>query len=217
MHPVDDVRTSNPPSHPDLHRRLGEQLAADDFDIRHLVRKICASATYQASQHRDEPPMRTYAGMTPRRLSAEQLIDAISAVSEVETKFRGVPLGSSAVQVVDADGNRFLDLFGRPPRDSVCACERREEPTLSQVLHLINGDTIERKVRSNQNRLTRLLRSKASDDDILDELCLAAYGRAPRRHERERVLPTIGKKDRAAAWQDVLWAMCNSKEFLFQH
>lgn len=219
VHPVDDVRTSNPPSHPDLHRRIGEQLAANDFDIRHLVRQICASATYQASQHPDEPPIRTYAGMTPRRLSAEQLIDAIGSVSEVETKFRGVPLGSSAVQVVDADGggNRFLDLFGRPPRDSVCACERREEPTLSQVLHLINGDTIERKVRSNKSRLTRLLSSKASDGDILDELCLAAYGRPPRTHERERVLRTITKKDRAAAWQDVLWAMCNSKEFLFQH
>ena len=102
--PVDDVRVSNPPSHPDLHRRLGEKLAASDFDIRELIREICASATYQANQHPNEAPAATYAGMPPRRLTAEQMLDAIGSITEVQTKFSGVPLGQSAIQIVDANG-----------------------------------------------------------------------------------------------------------------
>src|SRR5690606_22801011 len=81
VHPVDDVRVSNPPSHPDLHRRLGEKLAAAGFDLRALIREICASATYQAAVHPDSPPADTYAGATPRRLSAEQILDAIGALT----------------------------------------------------------------------------------------------------------------------------------------
>ncbi|MEC7727008.1 MAG: DUF1549 and DUF1553 domain-containing protein [Planctomycetota bacterium] len=220
VHPVDDVRVSNPPSHPALHRRLGEKLAASGFDVRALIREICASSTYQAAQHPDTPPAATFAGATPRRLSAEQLLDAIGQVTGVPTKFRGVPLGQSAVQVVNPDGgNRFLDLFGRPDRDSVCTCERREEPTLNQVLHLINGATIEAKVRSAESRLARLLTAKTSSDDVLDELFLAAYGRPPRANERERVLTSVAEAgdDARAAWEDVLWAIFNSAEFLFQH
>lgn len=218
--PVDDVRVSNPPSHPDLHRRLGEKLAADDFDIRGLIREICASATYQSAQHDDPPPAATYAGHVPRRLGAEQILDAIGTITEVDTKFRGVPLGHSAVQIVDArSGNRFLGLFGRPARDSVCTCERREEPTLNQVLHLINGETIEAKVRSKGGRIARLLTANTSPQQMLDELFLATYGRSPRSDERERILPRIGAAgdDAVAVWEDVLWAMLNSKEFLFQH
>jgi len=220
VHPVDDVRVSNPPSHPTLHRRLGEKLAASGFDIRELIREICASATYQSVQHPEQPPAATFAGMTPRRLSAEQLLDAIGQVTEVPTKFRGVPLGQSAVQVVAPDsGNRFLDLFGRPDRDSVCTCERREEPTLNQVLHLINGATIEEKVRSADSRLIRLLGAETAPEQVLDELYLAAYARQPRPDERDRVLGTVAAAgdDVRGAWEDVLWAIFNSKEFLFQH
>ncbi|MCA8976397.1 MAG: DUF1553 domain-containing protein, partial [Planctomycetes bacterium] len=220
VEPVDDVRVSNPPSHPALHRRLGEKLAAAAFDIRVLIREICASATYQSAAHDDAPPAATFAGTVPRRMTAEQIIDAIGSVTGVGTKFRGVPLGHSAVRIADASsGNRFLDLFGRPPRDSVCTCERREEPTLNQVLHLINGETIESKVRSDQGRLAGLLAASTEPGAILEELFLATYGRAPREAERERVLSEIGRAgDRVrAAWEDVLWAMLNSKEFLFWH
>ena len=220
VEPVDDVRVSNPPSHPDLHRRLGEKLAASDFDIRELIREICASATYQANQHPNEAPAATYAGMPPRRLTAEQMLDAIGSITEVQTKFSGVPLGQSAIQIVDANGgNRFLDLFGRPDRDSVCTCDRRAEPTLNQVLHLINGETIEAKLNSSKNRLTRLLAAKATPEEILEELFLATYSRLPRQDERERVMHSIASaKDKARqAWEDVLWSMLNSKEFLIQH
>jgi len=220
VEPVDDVRVSNPPSHPDLHRRLGEKLAASGFDIRELIREICGSATYQSSQHPEEAPAATYAGMTPRRLTAEQMLDAIGIITEVETKFAGVPLGQSATQIVDANGgNRFLDLFGRPDRDSVCTCDRRAEPTLNQVLHLINGETIEAKLKSTKNRLARLLAAKTNPEQILEELFLATYARPPRQDERERVLHSVtSAKDKAReAWEDVLWSMLNSKEFLFQH
>ncbi|MEZ6037020.1 MAG: DUF1549 and DUF1553 domain-containing protein [Planctomycetota bacterium] len=219
VEPVDDVRVSNPPSHPELHRRLGEKLAAADFDIRALIREICASATYQSAQHTDAPAQ-TYAGMPPRRMTAEQLLDAIGALTGVPSKFRGVPLGESAVQVVDANAqSRFLDLFGRPRRESVCTCERREEPTLNQVLHLINGDTVEQKVRSRDGRLQRLLQAKTEPAQIVEELFLAAYARPPRDDERERILQGIAAAGDAAgaAWEDVLWAIVNSKEFLFQH
>ncbi|MCB9879944.1 MAG: DUF1549 domain-containing protein [Planctomycetes bacterium] len=218
--PVDDVRVSNPASHPELHRRLGEKLAAADFDLRALVREICASNTYQAAQHPEHAPAQTYAGMPPRRMTAEQLLDAIGVVSEVPTRFRGVPLGASAVQVVDANAqSRFLDLFGRPLRESVCTCERREEPTLNQVLHLINGDTVEQKVRSKDGRLHRLLKAGAAPEAIVEELYLAAYARPPRDDERARVLQGVAEAGdaAAAAWEDVLWAIVNSKEFLFQH
>ncbi len=220
VQPVDDVRVSNPPSHPDLYRRLGERLAAANFDIRELIREICASRTYQATQHPDAPPASTYAGMAPRRMSAEQMLDAIGYITEVRTKFRGIPLGQSAVQIVDADGgSRFLDLFGRPNRESVCTCDRREEPTLNQVLHLINGETIENKLRSSKSRVARLLAAKAAPEIILDELFLATYARLPSQTEQERILLSIrqaGNKPRDA-WDDVLWSMFNSKEFLFQH
>ncbi|MFT4841195.1 MAG: hypothetical protein ACJA0V_002324 [Planctomycetota bacterium] len=220
VQPVDDVRVSNPPSHPDLHRRLGERLAAADFDIRELIREICASATYQSTQHPNAPPASTYAGMPPRRMSAEQMLDAIGSITEVRTKFSGIPLGQSAVQIVDANGgSRFLDLFGRPDRESVCTCDRREEPTLNQVLHLINGETIERKLRSSKSRVARLLAAKTAPDQILSELFLATYARLPRKAERERILLSIRQASAKPrdAWDDVLWSMFNSKEFLFQH
>jgi hypothetical protein len=220
VQPVDDVRVSNPPSHPALHRRLGEKLAAANFDIRELIREICASATYQSAQHPNEPPAATYAGMAPRRLSAEQMLDAIGTITEIDTKFRGLPLGQSAVQIVDADsGNRFLNLFGRPDRESSCTCDRREEPTLNQVLHLINGETIEAKLRDAKSRVGRLLKQQSSPEQILEELFLATYARLPRQEEVERVMLCIqqaGDKLREA-WDDVLWSMFNSKEFLFQH
>lgn len=220
VEPVDDVRVSNPASHPTLHRRLGEKLAAADFDIRALIREICASATYQSAQHDGGAAAATFAGMTPRRLSAEQLLDAIDAVTEVKTKFRGAPLGFRAAQLVDADPqNRLLDLFGRPRRESVCTCERRSEPTLNQVLHLINGSTIEGKVRSDKSRIVRLIEHGTEPELLLEELCLAVYGRLPNAAERERILPavTAAGDDARTVWEDVLWAMLNSKEFLFQH
>ncbi len=219
VEPVDDLRVSNPPTHPELYRWLGEQLANNGFDVRALFRTIVASNTYQAAADPDGAPAAAYAGRIPRRMSAEQMLDSIGCVTGVPTKLRGVPLGESSVLVADANpGNRFLDLFGRPRRSSACACERRAEPTLNQVLHLINGETVEAKVRAKDSRLARLLAADTPQASIVDDLFLAAYARAPRPEEREKVLAQItGATDATVAWQDLLWAMLNSKEFLFQH
>jgi hypothetical protein len=157
-----------------------------------------------------------------RRLSAEQLLDAIGAATGAPTKYPGLPLGAPAAAIAGGRVNvRFLDVFGRPARESACTCDRRDEPTLGQALHLVNGDTLAAKIAAKDGRLQRLLQQKTPPDAILDELFLAAYSRLPRDAERAHLLAEVAaaKDDKAlaAAWQDVFWAMLNSREFLFQH
>ncbi len=219
VEPVDDVRVSNPPSHPELHRWLGRRLVETGYDLRALIRDITASRTYQLAARPDELPSSAYAKAPVRRLSAEQLLEAIGRVAGVPTKFRGLPLGARATQVAGGRSNSyFLDTFGRPRRTSPCACERRSEPTLGQALHLINGPTVERKLRAKSGRLQRLLASEAPDGVILEDLWRAAYARSPRVDERERWLAELAAApDRASMLEDLFWAVLNSKEFLFNH
>ncbi|MGE0142615.1 MAG: DUF1549 domain-containing protein [Planctomycetota bacterium] len=219
VEPVDDMRASNPPTHPELLDFLAQRLVATNYDLRALARLILASNTWQAAAPGAKVPAGSLVGQSPRRLRAEVLLDAVGAVTGVPTKLRGVPLGGSAFAVVEPDArNSFLRLFGRPLRESVCACERREEPTLNQVLHLIHGDTIDEKLAAKDGRLHRLLAADTDNAAILDEFWLAAYARSPRPEERERVLALLrDSEDRAAAWEDALWAVLNSKEFLFWH
>jgi len=215
--PTDDVRVSNPPSHPALHKELGEKLIEYGYDIRKLIRDICASRTYQQAKHEGSVPASSFAGAQARRLTAEELLDSLSEVLGVPTKYAGLPLGARATEIRGGvTGNRFLSLFGRPARTSSCTCERRGEPTLSQVLHLINGPTIESKLRNNNGRLAKLIAAKASDESILEQLWLAAYCRFPTADESKRILAQVrGQKNRRQAWEDVFWAALNSKEFLF--
>lgn len=217
--PTDDVRVSNPPSHPELFDRLGEKLVEYGYDVRQLIRDICASRTYQLAAHPEAPPAATLASAPIRRLTAEQLLDAIDLVTGVPTKHRGLALGARATRSEDGrTGNRFLEVFGRPARESSCTCDRRDEPTLSQVLHLVNGSTTTDKLRDVKGRLKSLLAAETEDEGILDELYLAAYGRHPTAAERAAVLAQIGEPEkRSEAWEDVFWAALNSKEFLFNH
>ncbi|MEY4673880.1 MAG: hypothetical protein RL148_1664 [Planctomycetota bacterium] len=217
--PVDDVRISNPASHPDLLRGLAATLVEHEFDLRVLFRLVCNSRTYQLAMHDGSPPAALFAGNQVRRLPAETMLDAIGAVTGVPTKYPGVPAGATAAAIASGKTDvRFLSLFGRPDRASACSCERRPEPTLSQTLHLINGATITAKVADANGRLRKALAAKAEPAAMLEELFLAAYCRRPTQAEQERVLALLAPPAKPLdVWQDVYWAVLNSKEFLFQH
>lgn len=219
VEPVDDVRISNPPSHPELYAWLGERLRAHRFDLKAFTAELLKTRTYQQDVQRDGPPAELFAGAPLRRLGAEGLLEAIDTVTDIPTRFRGRPAFERATTVPGAaEGVRFLEVFGRSGRETACTCERRDEPTLSQALHLINGSTLETKIVSKDGRLSRLIASGATDGAILDELWLSAYCRYPREEERRRILEVLSSaEDRQAALIDVFWAVLNSREFLFQH
>lgn len=220
--PPDDVRTTNPPSHPALLEELGRRLVDYNYDLRQLVRDICNSNTYQLSTKPRTEAMRdeeNFSQALIRRLPAELLLDGISKVTETKVKFRSLPLGARAVQVADgATGNYFLSVFGRPPRDSVCTCERRNEPTLAQTLHLINGDTINAAIRDENGRLAQAIAAEKAPPEIIEDLYIAAFSRAPSQEERETLTNYVDSaEDRRQALEDVYWSVLNSKEFIFNH
>ena len=223
VEPADDVRLGNPPSHPELLQALAELLAHERFDLRALYRRLCNSATYQQARAADGAPASLYAGHQARRLPAEALLDAIGAVTGVPTRYPGLPAGTPATALPGGRTNvRFLDVFGRPARDSACTCDRRSEPTLGQALHLVNGDTMAQKIVHRDGHLQRALAAKTPAEVMLDELFVRAYARPPRSDERAHLLAIVtaagaDAKALAAAWQDVYWAVLNSREFLFQH
>ncbi|MCA9410671.1 MAG: DUF1549 domain-containing protein [Candidatus Omnitrophica bacterium] len=220
--PVDDVRATNPPTHPELLEQLGHRLVETQYDLRALVREICNSYTYQQSTQPRDPEnkdTRNFSCQRVRRLPAELLLDAITSVTKHDVKFNNLPKGARAVQVADGNsGNYFLSVFGRPSRDSVCACERRQEPTLGQVLHLINGDTIDTAVQDKNGRVANLVSSTTNDEKVLDELYLAAFSRRPLAEERKSIEVYLAdSENRQAVFEDVLWSILNSKEFVFNH
>jgi hypothetical protein len=220
--PVDDVRVTNPPSHPELLDELAAKLVSYDYDLRKLIRDIASSSTYQLfTQPRPGTPSdpRNFSIAGIRRLPAEQLLDAIADVTETKFKFPNLPLGSRAIQVANGQsGNYFLDLFGRPPRETVCTCERRGEPTLAQALHLINGDTVSGVIQRGEGRLARLVSSTTDTETIVNELYLAAFSRFPTEADKQPLVDYVAKaEDKKAALEDVFWGVLNSKEFIFNH
>ena len=162
---------------------------------------------------------RNFSHATIRRLPAEQLLDAISQVTERREKFAGLPLGARAVQVADArTGSYFLDTFGRPARATACTCERRDEPTLSQALHLINGPTIANKIKAGGGRLDRLMKAESTPESIIQELYVAALTRRPTEKELEAAKQYVAQSPNVrAGLEDVFWAVLNSREFVFNH
>jgi hypothetical protein len=219
--PVDDIRSSNPPSNPELLDWLEKEFVAHDFDLRHLMRTIARSRTYQASIatnafNRDDPMNFSHA--TPRRLTAEQLLDAIDVAAGRQPKFPGVPVGFRANQLPDSQvsAGGFLDLFGRPPRESPCECERSSEVSLSQALNLVNGPTISDALIDPNGRIATLLKSNPDDTRITEEMYLAALSRPPTADEVTQAKDYLTKSPtRLEGAQDLLWAMLNSPAFLF--
>ena len=222
VEPVDDVRISNPPSNPELLEELGRRFSKSGYNFKQLVRDICNSRTYQRtvqSNDSNRGDTRNFAKASIRRVRAEVLLDIISQVTNTQNKFRGLPSGSSAVEIVDGRTSTFfLTTFGRASRDTVCSCEVALEPNLSQALHLLNGSTVNQKCTQG-GVVTKALAAKQTPGQILDDLYLRCLSRKPTATEKEKLMAFLGDKDYSETdvLNDLFWAILNSKEFIFNH
>lgn len=222
--PVDDVRVSNPPSNPELLDELAARFISYNYDFRKLVRDICNSRTYQlstASNPTNETDTRNFSRAMIRRVRAEVLLDCVSQVTATPNKFRGLPLGARAVQIADGNTtNYFLTTFGRATRATVCSCEVKMEPNLSQALHLLNGDSIHQRILQGKV-VPNLLAAGKPPEEVITHLYLTTVGRAPKAEETQNLLQAVqAEKDPAKArevLEDIFWALLNSKEFIFNH
>lgn len=222
--PVDDIRISNPASNPALLNALAQNFTKSNYDIRSIVRQICTSRTYQLSSQTNETNVTDQTNFSHamiRRLRAEVLLDSISSVTETPSKFKGLPSGARAVQI--ADGNTstyFLTTFGRASRTTVCSCEVKMEPNLSQALHLLNGESTHNRIKSSKV-ISSMMAKKTPPESIIDNLYLRTLGRSPTTSEKEKLAPHLADaedpKQTRELLDDVFWALLNSKEFLFNH
>ena len=221
---VDDLRLTNPSSNEELLASLAAYLVEQRYDLRALMRAILRSEAYQRSSEPvpgNETDSTFYSRFYPRRLIAEVMLDAWSQVTGVPTRFANYPEGWRAVQLPDSNvGSYFLSSFGRPERKLTCSCERSEEPSVSQVLHIANGDTLNGKLEAANSRLAALATSGADDRSVVEELYLRALSRYPSEEERTRTLEMLEEgvgSDRASLIQDLFWSVLSSRAFLFQH
>jgi hypothetical protein len=219
--PVDDVRISNPAINPELLDTLGARFMDYQYDFKKLVRDICNSRTYQLSTRANESNAlddRNFARAGIRRIRAEVLLDVINQVTEATDKFQGLPRGARAVEIADGNvNNYFLTTFGRATRGTVCSCEVRTEPNLSQALHLLNGDATQGKIASG-GAVKKLLATHQDPAKVIEELYLRCLARVPTEKEMAKLKSHFGdgKKDEQVL-TDILWALLNSKELIFNH
>jgi hypothetical protein len=222
--PVDDFRDSNPSANDALLDALAKDFVAHQFDVKYLIRVIMNSRTYQLSAQTNDfnkDDNKYFSHAVTKLLPAEPLLDAICAATEVPEKFAGLPLGTRAVQLPDGEVNHpFLKTFGQPARELACECEREGDSNLAQALQLINGPTVNEKLRSPTNRVGKLMAKGLSEPELLNELYYATLSRAPAEGEVKAALGHVARTapaDKRKAWEDVHWALLNSKEFLFRH
>jgi len=218
---TDDVRISNPASNQELLDEMAKRFTDYKYDFKKLVKDICASRTYQlASQpaKSNEADTRNFARGPIRRIRAETMLDIITQATDTKNKFPGLPLGARAVQIGDGTiSTYFLTTFGRPMRDTVCSCEVRLEPTLSQSLHLMNGETVAGKISAG-NLVGKMLQEKKPANLIIETIFLRALSRAPRPEEMTKLLAAVeANPNKQQALEDVFWAVMNSREFMFNH
>jgi hypothetical protein len=221
VEPVDDIRVSNPPSNPALFNALGDRLAEYDFDIRKLVRDICVSRTYQLSTRRNpsnEFDERHFSHGRIRRMRAEVLLDCLNQVTGTQDRFPNLPAGSRAVHLADGRvQNYFLTTFGRSTRQTACTCEVKTTPTLSQALHLLNGETTSGKIEEGQIVET-LLKDLEDPLAVAAELYERCLGRTPTKRETAAIREKLGQSaDALSGLTDLFWALLNSNEFVFNH
>jgi hypothetical protein len=218
------MRATNPPSNPELLSALEKHFAEHNFDLKDLVRTICSSSTYQLSEIPNEfnaNDTQAFSRYYPRRLSAEVMLDSIDKLLGTQTGFNGLPVGTSAVEIPDHGGvdNFFLNAFGRPAGGSACECERGGEVSMAQSLHLLNSDDIYGKLES--SRAKDLIQEKErSNPDKITELYYRALSRKPSASELGIFLDHLEQAEPSQqneAYKDILWALMNTKEFLFNH
>jgi Protein of unknown function (DUF1549)/Protein of unknown function (DUF1553) len=221
VEPVDDVRVSNPATNPELFQALGAKLTSYNYDFKQLVRDICNSQTYQRSSQANASnaeDIKNFSHSKIRRIPAESLLDCLTQVTEIQEKFQGLPLGSRAVQIADGQSNSyFLSSFGRSLRTTACAGEATTEPTLSQALHMINGDTLTRKIGESK-RLQKQLDAGQKPAQVVETIYISCLARKPSPEELQKLEALLAAEPNArAAVDDILWAVLNSREFLFNH
>jgi len=220
VEPVDDFRATNPPSNEPLLEALARDFIEHRYDLHHLIRRITSSRAYQLSStpadgNRDDTM--AYSRYYPRRLGAEQLLDSIAAATGVPEKFRSLYPGTRAAQLPEPEiESYFLEVFDRPSRQLVC--ERKNEPTLNQALHLISGDTVHKKIADPASALAAMLEAKRAPAEAVEELYLRTLARYPDAEERKTAAAAIARAgDPRRGLEDVFWALLNSKEFLYNH
>lgn len=221
VEPVDDFRVSNPASNPELLDELAKRFTESNYDLRKIVREICNSRTYQRSTQRNDSNLtdeKNFAHANLRRIQAESLLDTISVVTDTKDKFNGLPTGSRAVQIADGGySTYFLTTFGRATRETPCSCEVKMEPTLSQALHLLNGDTVNQKIKTG-GVIEKLMKDKPKLEDRISDLYIRCFARRPTPEEVAKVTKALAiEPDPKKAMEDLFWALLNSREFLFNH
>lgn len=222
VEPVDDLRSTNPPNNVALMDALARDFANNGFNLKKLMRVILTSRLYQLDSQPNEnnaSDSRFYSHFLVKRVPAEPLLDAIDRVTSSPTKFQNLPRGTRAIELPDAEyPDYFLNTFAKPRRASVCECERSPDESLSQALHTLNGDILANKIGDGKGRIASLVNDKKSPEEIVDQLYLATLCRHP--SDAERAAAQAHLKDNANPreyYEDLLWALINSKHFLFVH
>jgi hypothetical protein len=223
--PLDDMRVTNPPSNPELLDALAKDLVDSKYSLKHLIKTICKSRTYGLSSEPNEfnkNDKQAYSRYYPKRMSAEVLFDAVCQVTGSPTQFAGLPQDAHApnraIMLPDESyQSYFLDVFGRPQRISACECERVSEANLAQALHLLNSEEVQGKIARAGGRAEQLAKDPRPDAEKVEELFLWALGRKPSAKHLALALENIevNAKNKKLAYENILWALLNTKEFVF--
>lgn len=221
VEPMDDMRVTNPPSNPALLDALADDFVKNKYDLKHLIRTLCTSRAYGLSSVPNESNAKdkqSFARRYPKRMQAEVLLDAVSLVTGTPTDFSGLPQGTRAIDLPDESvGTTFLDTFGRPKRDTPCECERMTDASLGQSLMLLNSQEVQAKLTGGNSRASQLAADARPDETKIAEVFWLAFGRTPSSSETAAAVAHIAKlKDKKqAAYEDIIWALVNAKEFQF--
>ncbi len=223
VEPEDDMRVTNPPSNPELLNGLADYFVESNYDLKALLQLMCTSSVYRFSadaNSQNQGDSQSYARYYPKRLQAEILLDALDTVTQTSTAFDGLPANTKAVSLPDTSfPSYFLDVFGKPESTTACECERSGEATLAQSLHLLNSKEVQAKLRDDTGRVAALATSSDSLEVRITQLYWIALSRQPVDAELVAAKNYLEfRQDRIKeAFEDLVWSIVNTKEFLFNH